>query len=202
MAKEIERSESVQKSNEVDGISNELENPSKPESETNEGAFRHKCGFCGEEIALSSSEFKEKRFLCPECGRENNFDDKDTSKDEPDDSIITDLSRRPGHLFRTEGRITRSEYIVTFILYLIVISVVSKFFDSVTQVVSSIALIALPVYVFLYWILLAQGSKRCHDIGLSGWFQIIPFFVFVMFFKDSDIGNNKYGSDPKRELRS
>jgi uncharacterized membrane protein YhaH (DUF805 family) len=44
---------------------------------------------------------------------------------------------------------------------------------------------------------LAQGAKRCHDRGNSGWYLLIPFYVFWMLFADSDIGANEYGLNPK-----
>lgn len=55
-------------------------------------------------------------------------------------------------------------------------------------------------YLFIipiYWFILAQGAKRCHDRGNSGWFQLIPFYGLWMLFGDSYFGNNKYGENPK-----
>ena len=49
----------------------------------------------------------------------------------------------------------------------------------------------------MLWFLWAQGAKRCHDRGASGWFQIIPFYVFWMLFADSNYGMNEYGANPK-----
>jgi uncharacterized membrane protein YhaH (DUF805 family) len=48
-----------------------------------------------------------------------------------------------------------------------------------------------------YWFLLAQGAKRCHDRSNSGWFQIIPFYVFWMLFAEGFPGPNEYGLNPK-----
>ncbi len=47
------------------------------------------------------------------------------------------------------------------------------------------------------FLLLNQGKKRCNDIGVSGWYQIIPFCIFVLIFKDGEQGENKYGPNPK-----
>jgi uncharacterized membrane protein YhaH (DUF805 family) len=49
----------------------------------------------------------------------------------------------------------------------------------------------------IYWFQFAQGAKRCHDRGNSGWYQLIPFYPFWMLFGDSDPGLNKYGMNPK-----
>ena len=57
--------------------------------------------------------------------------------------------------------------------------------------------ITLAFFGVVIWIMLAQGAKRCHDVGNSGWFQLIPFYVFWMLFEDSKYGENKYGLNPK-----
>ena len=49
----------------------------------------------------------------------------------------------------------------------------------------------------LYWFILAQGAKRCHDLGNSGLYQLIPFYGFLMVLEDGDEGENEYGFDPK-----
>ncbi len=46
--------------------------------------------------------------------------------------------------------------------------------------------------------------RRCHDIGWSGWWILLLWvpivgivFVFIILFKDSQFGENKYGPNPK-----
>jgi uncharacterized membrane protein YhaH (DUF805 family) len=52
-------------------------------------------------------------------------------------------------------------------------------------------------YIPMLWFLWAQGAKRCHDRGNSGFYQIIPFYGFWMLFADSEKGVNEYGPNPK-----
>jgi uncharacterized membrane protein YhaH (DUF805 family) len=47
------------------------------------------------------------------------------------------------------------------------------------------------------WFLWAQGAKRCHDRGNSGFFQLIPFYIFWMLFAEGDPEPNEYGNSPK-----
>lgn len=94
-------------------------------------------------------------------------------------------------MFSFEGRIRRVEYGITILLFTV--------FDVF------LALIKIPflqsiLFILLLWFLWAQGAKRCHDIGKSGWWQIVPFFGLWMLFKDGDIGFNEYGEDPKGRI--
>ena len=57
--------------------------------------------------------------------------------------------------------------------------------------------VAIMLVVPMLWFALAQGTKRCHDIDKSGWWQLIPFYIFWLVFKKGNIGMNQYGQDPK-----
>jgi uncharacterized membrane protein YhaH (DUF805 family) len=98
-------------------------------------------------------------------------------------------------IFSYKGRIRRLEYGLTYLGYSILTSL-SEYFTSYSD--SLIAgIIHLAIVLPMVWILIVQGAKRCHDRGNSGWYQIIPFYVFWMLFANSDDGPNEYGDNPK-----
>ena len=99
--------------------------------------------------------------------------------------------------FSFEGRIRRTEFCISYIIYLFVyfcISLISAMQERAGILMLAIALIAI---IPLIWFLLAQGAKRCHDRNNTGWFQIIPFYMLWMLFADGDPHYNQYGNDPK-----
>ncbi len=49
---------------------------------------------------------------------------------------------------------------------------------------------------------LAVGVRRMHDVGKSGWFLLIPIYSFILLCTNGDVGENKYGPDPKDETYS
>lgn len=67
------------------------------------------------------------------------------------------------------------------------------FFDPRNSDPVTFLVIAIPAL----WFLLAQGAKRSHDLGNSGWYQLIPFYVLWLLFQDSTYGDNEYGKNLK-----
>lgn len=99
--------------------------------------------------------------------------------------------------FSTEGRIRRSEFGISCII--------SGFLNVISNVLAmdeSTVIIALVIYFPNLWFMLAQGAKRCHDLGHSGWWQIIPFYSLWMLFQDGEHGSNEYGESPKYHAES
>ncbi len=102
--------------------------------------------------------------------------------------------------FSFEGRIRRTEYGLSFIIFYFYFILI-ELFGAVVSLNDDlgIAIVVLVLLVPSYWFLLAQGAKRCHDLGNSGWWQLIPFYSLWMLFGDGEIENNEYGENPKME---
>lgn len=105
--------------------------------------------------------------------------------------------------FSFDGRIRRLEYGISLIIqaaYIFFIAFILSLFaaaggssDAAAGLTVVYWILALPGMIFIW----AQGAKRCHDLGNSGWFQLIPFYGLWMLFQDGQRGRNQYGEDPK-----
>ena len=98
--------------------------------------------------------------------------------------------------FSFNGRIRRLEYGLTYLFY-IIISTTTELLIETNFSTDTAQIIYIILVIPILWIMFAQGAKRCHDRGNSGWYQIIPFYVFWMLFADGDYGINEYGENPK-----
>ena len=95
--------------------------------------------------------------------------------------------------FSFDGRIRRTEYGLSLIIYVLGAFVVGLIIGFTGMPSAIMYLLLIP----LYWFMLAQGAKRCHDLGNNGWWQIIPFYGFWLLFADGDKLENNYGVNPK-----
>ena len=84
------------------------------------------------------------------------------------------------------GRIGRLEYFVSFVVYWVLaigLNILVNYENS-----NFLSLIKIIISYFF----VAQGAKRCHDIGRSGWFQLIPFYFIWMLIAKRQDDTNKY----------
>lgn len=105
-------------------------------------------------------------------------------------------------IFNFKGRVGRGIYwLVVFSIFVIglFIFVCEEIARSINVqdengVLSTMWLIMfMALWVLYFYVVLAVGAKRCHDLGHSGWFQMIPYYVFVMLFGAGDRDGNEYG---------
>jgi uncharacterized membrane protein YhaH (DUF805 family) len=104
--------------------------------------------------------------------------------------------------FSFEGRIRRLEFGLSHLIgiaciYLVVFIVILMSRDEVSY--GALSILAL-FYIPFLWFTWAQGAKRCHDLGNSGWWQLIPFYALWLFFQEGQPGQNEYGENPKEKL--
>ncbi|SFD15416.1 Uncharacterized membrane protein YhaH, DUF805 family [Chitinophaga sp. CF118] len=107
--------------------------------------------------------------------------------------------------FSSEGRIRRKEYGITLIVYTILATLVNTL-SSLAQLGNTsldmdaaIGIVTLLLYIPILWLLHAQGAKRCHDVGKAAWWQLIPFYPFVLLFRNGIKESNEYGVNPKAD---
>lgn len=89
--------------------------------------------------------------------------------------------------FSFKGRIGRTEYGITWLAFIAINLTMSR------VGIDPGSLWAISHIIPCHWVLLAQGAKRCHDFEKSGWWQLIPFYVFKMLSQDGLPAANKYG---------
>jgi uncharacterized membrane protein YhaH (DUF805 family) len=96
------------------------------------------------------------------------------------------------HPFSFEGRIRRTEYGLSSIMYYAGYLIL----EVLDNTLHSEGLIFIAIIPML-WFMLAQGAKRCHDRGNNGGWQLIPFYSLWLLFADGEPETNEYGRDPK-----
>jgi len=90
--------------------------------------------------------------------------------------------------FSPKGRIRRSEYCVSIIIY----GIAALFVNVHAETMGLFQVLYFPIA----WLLIALTAKRCHDKNKSGFYQIIPFYGFYLLFSEGSKGKNDYGPDP------
>ncbi len=103
------------------------------------------------------------------------------------------------HPFSFKGRIRRLEYGLTCIIgyvYQLPMELMPDDTENLGWMIFGVIWLILLIPYF--WFIIAQNTKRCHDLGHNGWWQLIPFYGFWMLFDEGDgVQLNKYGPSAK-----
>ena len=108
-------------------------------------------------------------------------------------------------LFSMKGRIPRRAYwlfsAVAGVLMFIATFAIGLFLTFLSSVPINSTVIIMNIApilsIFVIWISLCLGAKRCHDHDKSAWWMLIPVYGFILVgFLRGTVGSNKYGQDP------
>jgi uncharacterized membrane protein YhaH (DUF805 family) len=100
------------------------------------------------------------------------------------------------HRFSFNGRIRRLEYAVSLAVFLVLFVAINMMSLMGMKYYSNTAYLMLA-QLPLFWFVLAQSSKRCHDLDRPGWWQVVPFYGLWLLLKGGQAHPNQYGNDPK-----
>ena len=100
-----------------------------------------------------------------------------------------------------EGRARRKEFWM-FVLFASIFAFALGFIDAMVGIAPVGLGVLFQIAVFVPSI--AVGARRLHDVGKSGWWQLLSFIpvlgwipLIIFLCTDSDIGNNQFGSSEK-----
>jgi uncharacterized membrane protein YhaH (DUF805 family) len=111
--------------------------------------------------------------------------------------------------FNFSGRATRSEY-WWFILFSTIVTIILSFFDGMFGVYDVNAGIGLLSGIYSLAVVIpsiAVATRRLHDIGKSGWWQllllipIVGVIILIIWFATDSKEDNKYGPNPKAAMQ-
>lgn len=90
------------------------------------------------------------------------------------------------HPFSPEGTIGRTAYFLSWVVFFVSVYLMDAIVQSSAEETGFVLFLVFPpIYI------IAQGAKRCHDIGHSGWRQFIPFYMVWMFFAPGESSRKK-----------
>lgn len=110
-------------------------------------------------------------------------------------------------LFAVEGRATRFDYWMRWVLPYFIGAIIAAVLDDVLGTVNpagGLGVIMVIYFIAAIWPNLAVSIKRCHDRGRSGWFILVGLIPIVggiwllieLGFLRGTIGSNRFGPDP------
>jgi len=103
------------------------------------------------------------------------------------------------------GRAQRAEYWY-FVLFSLIVSIILTFADNILGLYDMQSGLGVLSGIYSLGVLipsLAVGARRLHDIGKSGWWQLIAIIpllgiiLLIVWYATDSKEDNKYGKNPK-----
>ena len=97
--------------------------------------------------------------------------------------------------FSFKGRAKRSEY-WAICFPVVILSRMSYLIPDSAFENPVVSLGILVASILMFWIAIATCTRRCHDLGHNGFWQLIPFYGIWMGFVEGEEGENEYNLAP------
>ena len=98
-------------------------------------------------------------------------------------------------IFSFKGRAQRSEF-WAINLPIAILSRMSELIPDEAYDNLAVSLGVIVLAIVMVWIGIATNTRRCHDLGHNGLWQLIPFYGIWLGFVEGQSGANEYGPDP------
>lgn len=92
-----------------------------------------------------------------------------------------------------KGRTTRGQYAALFAVY-VVLQILAVF------LAAAVPLLGMVLGFGSWGFMLMAAARRSQDCGRSGWFVLIPFYPIWLFFEPGQVGENRFGPDPRNKV--
>jgi len=109
-------------------------------------------------------------------------------------------------LFAVEGRATRFDYWMRWLVPYFIGALIVAFLDDALGTANpagGVGVLMVIYFIAAFWPNLAVGIKRCHDRDRSGWFLLIGlvpllniWLLVELGFLRGTAGPNRFGADP------
>ena len=110
------------------------------------------------------------------------------------DEVSVQISNNKFDIFSFRGRIKRSTYFWIHACLNIGIGIQNLIFVRIMN--EEWWILHFACALIFAWVSYVTTMKRCHDMGQSGWFALIPLYYIVLFFLKGEEKDNKYGLNP------
>lgn len=100
-------------------------------------------------------------------------------------------------IFSFNGRIQRVDYLLTTAVVIDLLLIIQLSLEAAESSGLLMVLVAFSSVTALGWLGLAAAVKRCHDLGQSGFYALIPLYGLWLIFPDGTPGENEYGPNQK-----
>lgn len=100
--------------------------------------------------------------------------------------------------FLFKGRARRSEYLIAYIIFMACLYIPIGIMEA-SDGSGALSFLCMIIMLGGIYFFLSEGTRRCHDLGHSGLWQLIPYYILWMLFQNSKAGSNEYGNNPKGE---